>query len=257
MTTSTGREPRVQPVDSVRRVIAEQIAPVVRLHGELIREWAITIDAPRVRERILGGVAGMDPFQLVSSVRTFSPAYARACAALEAAGIASEDEEQAARRKAPAARQLIEAWLRADRLPRGPVERLARMAASLVGSTLLERAAREIAEFVSFDDWLFGHCPCCGGHPDFALSGRAGRTLMCVRCNTRWSTDAFGCIGCGEVRAPVLARIHSPIGYRLAMCNGCGRYLKERDGDAAIHPLIERALTAQLDAAAEARGLRL
>jgi hypothetical protein len=43
------------------------------------------------------------------------------------------------------------------------------------------------------------------------------------------------------------------------VCSACGRYLKERDADAAgaVDLLVERALTEELDRAAERRALSL
>jgi hypothetical protein len=41
------------------------------------------------------------------------------------------------------------------------------------------------------------------------------------------------------------------------ICHSCGRYLKERSGRPKHAPLVERALTAEMDAAAVRRGLRL
>ncbi|MGH7665598.1 MAG: hypothetical protein ACRENI_15110 [Gemmatimonadaceae bacterium] len=47
----------------------------------------------------------------------------------------------------------------------------------------------------------------------------------------------------------------------MAICHGCGRYVKElvaRPGMGVedIHPLVERILTQELSEAAERRGLR-
>ena len=47
------------------------------------------------------------------------------------------------------------------------------------------------------------------------------------------------------------------LGYELLVCHACARYLKERRGDEMLAPMIERALTVDLDAAAERRGLRI
>jgi hypothetical protein len=47
------------------------------------------------------------------------------------------------------------------------------------------------------------------------------------------------------------------LGYELLVCHACARYLKERRGDGMQLPIIERALTVELDAAAERRGLRI
>ena len=55
-----------------------------------------------------------------------------------------------------------------------------------------------------------------------------------------------------------IARISNPaLGYDLVMCNSCGRFLKERPRRGLASLLVERALTAELDLAAEQRGLRI
>ena len=46
------------------------------------------------------------------------------------------------------------------------------------------------------------------------------------------------------------------LGYDLAICNACGRYLKERGGALRHELIVERTLVATLDEAAQLRGLR-
>ncbi len=41
------------------------------------------------------------------------------------------------------------------------------------------------------------------------------------------------------------------------MCNACGRFLKERQRRGVNSLLVERAVTLELDLAAEQRGLRI
>jgi FdhE protein len=132
---------------------------------------------------------------------------------------------------------------------------------ALVAGGVLERASAA----VSGGETLAGTaaCPCCGGPPEFALVERAtgqppARRLICARCDAAWAVERAGCVGCGETEPPTLARVPSPaLGYDLAICNACGRYLKERTADAPVDLVVERVLTAELDAAAEHRGLRL
>ena len=72
-----------------------------------------------------------------------------------------------------------------------------------------------------------------------------------------WRTEDRGCLSCGADTPPTLVRIPSPyLGYELAICNACGRYLKERRGGLTHELFVERALTAGLDEAAQQRGLR-
>jgi hypothetical protein len=47
------------------------------------------------------------------------------------------------------------------------------------------------------------------------------------------------------------------LGYDLLVCHACARYIKERKPDGMQSPILERALTVELDAAAERRGLRI
>jgi formate dehydrogenase maturation protein FdhE len=90
-----------------------------------------------------------------------------------------------------------------------------------------------------------------------ALSTNTKRTLVCWRCDTQWKTAHRGCLGCGADGPPTVARVPSPyLGYELAICNSCGRYLKERRGPLTHELLVERTLTAGLDEAAQQRGLR-
>jgi formate dehydrogenase maturation protein FdhE len=101
-------------------------------------------------------------------------------------------------------------------------------------------------------------CPSCGGAPDLAFVDGARRALVCSRCDTSWPVATRGCIGCEATGAPTIARVRSPyLGYDLVICHACGRYLKERVGRALHPPLVERALTAEMDAAAVRRGLRI
>ena len=84
----------------------------------------------------------------------------------------------------------------------------------------------------------------------------------------RWSARAAtpsgkrrrdGCLGCDAPDAPShIARIpNAALGYELVMCNSCGRFMKERPRRGTSQLLVERAITAELDRAAELRGLRI
>lgn len=246
------------PVDAVRRLIAEQIAPVAFLRAELLQRFAPSVDADAAGHRMRGGLPALEPEAVIDAVRGRVTAYVRACDAFEQATIASLAEARTARIRRDRVGEHIEAWLRGDRLPRNGADRLGRVAASFVAGCILEAARLRLPEDLPVDRWTRGCCPHCGGQPDLAIIHEHGRELVCARCNGSWHSVGSGCLGCGESRSPTLARIPSPIGYRLAICNSCGRYVKERDaGEDAIDPFLERALTAQLDAAAEARGLRL
>ena len=131
--------------------------------------------------------------------------------------------------------------------------------AILVGNALLRAASARVGAPASWRTWARSVCPCCGGAADIALIERgAQRTLVCARCDMQWRARRAGCLGCDAEMAPAIARITNPdLGYDLVICHSCGRYLKERSGRAHHPPLVERALTAEMDAAAVRRGLRL
>jgi formate dehydrogenase maturation protein FdhE len=251
--------PHTPPVDAVRRLIAEQIAPVARLRADLLSRWTPVVDAAAAEQRVRSGLPALEPAAVIDAARGRTTAYIRACDALEQAALATLAESRGASARRDRLADHLDAWLRGDRLPRAGADRASRVAASFVGSCILEAARRALPGDLPLDRWIRGCCPHCGGQPDLAIAAaNGGRVLLCARCNGAWRSAASGCLGCGESRSPILARIPSPIGYRLAICNACGRYVKERDdGPEEIDPFLERALTSQLDAAAEARGLRL
>jgi formate dehydrogenase maturation protein FdhE len=142
-------------------------------------------------------------------------------------------------------------------VPADPTKRVARRVASVVGNAVLARAASDVTAGVDLSAWRWPECPCCSGAPDLALCSDRQRTLVCWRCDTRWPAMHRGCLGCGAADAPTIARVPSPyLGYELAICNACGRYLKERRGAPSHDLLIERIIVAGLDAAAQQRGLR-
>ena len=68
--TTAQRSARLQapPVDAVRRLIAEQIAPVAFLREELLRRWTPEVDAEGARLRMRGGLAALDPTTVIESV---------------------------------------------------------------------------------------------------------------------------------------------------------------------------------------------
>jgi formate dehydrogenase maturation protein FdhE len=124
----------------------------------------------------------------------------------------------------------------------------------------LRAQAEVLAPLVDDASWYRGCCPICGGEPDMAAleRGSGRRRLLCSRCDSEWTFRRLGCPFCGNEEPAQLA--HYPTddkGYRLSVCERCGRYLKtidlrEVDGE---HPLaVERILTAGMDIAAERMG---
>ena len=265
---ATAAPPAASGVESIRQTVAEIMAPLARLHAELAREWRFELDIRQARSRLDSGAAAFEPMALIGSAGDLGLPFVRATVALERAGLAGDPEATQARERRHQVLPLIVSWLGGEPSPRDPVRGTARRAAAIVARSVLCRAidvlrSAEPAEGASpvgglLANWDRPSCPCCGGAPDFAMREGDRRALVCSRCDTTWYTSALGCLGCGASEAPTVARIRSPaIGYQLAICNSCGRYMKEPIEPRAIDPLLDRALTAELDAAAEARGLRL
>ena len=81
---------------------------------------------------------------------------------------------------------------------------------------------------------------------------------MCARCDTNWNAPTGGCLSCEASKSPTFVRVDAlDLGYELLVCHACARYIKERQSEGMQPPIIERALTIDLDAAAERRGLRI
>jgi hypothetical protein len=243
---------------AVRLAVTEQVAPLVRFDAGLAARWTVRVDPGEARARIARGRVAYDAAEVVAGAGPLVVPYVRATAALERAGLATDEEAASARERRVYLPGLIRAWLAAEPMPRERERAVARRAAGMVASSILRGASAVVARDGPLPAWERSICPCCGSAPDFSLRTADGRTLLCARCDTRWTTAARGCLGCGEREPPVVARVQSDaIGYSLAICHACGRYVKEPQGDAPLVPLVERVLTYQLDAAAEARGLRL
>ena len=245
--------------DAVRRATAEQVSPIVTLQHDLASRWQLALDLPRCRARLAAGHVAYDPLEAIGSAGNLLVSYVRATVAIERAGLMTEEEAIQARERRFQLMSLVAAWLSGEPMPRERARAASRRAAALVAASVLQRASQDVMEEGLPATWDRASCPCCGGCPDFALPARGGtRTLVCARCDAQWSTPSRGCIGCGETEEPMLARIVAPtLGFQLVICNPCGRYLKEPLDDTSVDPAVDRVLTQELDAAAEARGLRL
>src|SRR5205085_2381607 len=148
---------------------------------------------------------------------------------------------------------LLSSWFTGDRIPHDMRKRLARQAAIVVGNAVLRNATERVGAPSLWKNWSRNVCPCCGGAPDVALLERGGqRSLVCSRCDAQWRAVRPGCLGCDASEEPSIARISNPaVGYDLVMCNSCGRFLKERARRGLESLLVERAITLELDVAAE------
>jgi formate dehydrogenase formation protein len=261
MPASSGRDRLSGPADlaALRRAVAEQIAPLREVAADVALAVGDVVDGAAARERVQSRLTAYDASRVIGAVGSLLVPFVRATIALERAGLATETEAADARDRRFQLAPLIGDWMNAEPMPRDPAKATARRAAAVVLGAVLKRASAGALAGVSLDGWNRAHCPGCGGPPDFAERGEAGgRMLACSRCDTRWKAVAPGCLGCGATEAPEVARIASgTLGYTLVICNACGRYIKEPTGTLGDDLLAERVLTAQLDGAAEARGLRL
>lgn len=244
--------------DVVTKGVADQFGPVLLLQQALRSAVRPVVDVAEARERIASRRPGFDPVKILSRARTVVTAFDRCVDALEVAGLASSTTVTALRHENYDARSLAIAWAAGEPAPSPSSQKLAQKAASVVAGAILQRNAHVVTHKLSLDGWQRPICPSCGGPPDLAFVDGHKRALVCSRCDTNWPVKTRGCIGCEATGSPTIARVRSPyLGYDLVICHACGRYLKERTGKATHPPLVERALTAEMDAAAMRRGLRL
>lgn len=245
---------------AMRSALAEQIAPLVEAHESMFDRWVLAMDLESARRRLREGRVAYDALEVVEQAGPLVVAFRRMTVAIEHAGLASADEATSAREQGADVLPLIAAWLGGEPLPREPSRRVARRAAAVIASSILARASENVREAEGdISGWNKPQCPCCGSLPDFVFTaGGATRMMVCARCDTAWPSDAAGCAGCGATSAPAIVRIAmAALGYDLVICNQCGRYIKESGASGTENLLVERALTADIDAAAERRGLML
>jgi formate dehydrogenase maturation protein FdhE len=238
--------------------VADQFEPVLQLQQALRSSVRPVVDVKEAQARIASRRPGFDPVRILSRARTVVTAFDRCVDALENAGLASSTAVTALRQQQHDARSLAISWAAGESAATASTQRLAQKAASLVAGAILQSNARVVTQKLKLESWHRPVCPSCGGSPDLAFVEGATRALVCSRCDTSWPVTTRGCIGCEATTAPTIARVRSPyLGYDLVICHACGRYLKERVGHAQHPPLVERALTAEMDAAAVRRGLRI
>ena len=255
---ASAHEAEAAPAELVRQHLHDQLAPVLALRDEIARSFRPAFDLDRARQRMLAGQPAYDPLEAIGSAGDLLVPFVRATVAVERAALAPAREMMAARDARFELLPLIAGWLASEPVPRDRVRAAARRAAALIANAVLRVSSAHVLDGRPAPRTGRPTCPCCGCAPDFTRSAAGARTLVCARCDTEWGAASGGCVGCGATTAPSIAHVESPLlGYRLVMCNPCGRYLKEPTAPWSDDVTIERALTAQLDAAAEARGLRL
>ena len=244
---------------AVRGTLAEQFEPVLRVHAELLDGCEPQVDGDECQRRISNGIVAYDALRVLASCGDLRPRFAAMVDAFEVAGLISNDDRRTLLDGELDVDDLVSGWFTGDRTPRDARRRAARQAAILVGNALLRGASARVGAPSSWRGWTRSVCPCCGGSPDIALIERgAQRTLVCARCDVQWRARRTGCLGCDAEMAPAIARItNADLGYDLVMCNSCGRFLKERPRRGLESLIVERALTLELELAAEQRGLRI
>ncbi|MEX2179922.1 MAG: formate dehydrogenase accessory protein FdhE [Gemmatimonadaceae bacterium] len=236
----------------------DELGPLVRVHGELGRFRLSPTRVKRARANLGEGRVAFDANEVLRAAGDLDPSLARVAIAFEMCGLASTRELESFRTGYAVAQPLLKAWLVGERGSSDAGRRLALRAPALVGNAVLGSAAAQVSKGMPFPAWNRATCPCCGGPPDLAVRADSGRALVCARCDTRWIAPTFGCLGCEATRPPTFVRVDAvDLGYELLVCHACSRYIKERRGSDVQSPIMDRALTAELDAAAERRGLRI
>jgi hypothetical protein len=244
---------------TVRSTLAEQLAPILRARAELLSDCSAVVDSDVAQARIRAGQVGYDALRVLRSCGDLVPHYVRVLDAFEVGGFVSNDDRRFLLECDLDVDDMVMGWFTGDRTPRDARRRIARQAAIVVGNAFLHVASVRIGAPSVWRGWTRTVCPCCGGTPDIVLRERgANRTLVCARCDAQWRAPHPGCLSCRTVGPPAIACIENgDIGYDLVMCNECGRFLKERPRRGIESFLVERALTTELDLAAEQRGLRI
>ena len=244
--------------DSAPTVFNDELGPLVHLHTELGRFRLPSARVRRARSNVANGRVAFDPHEVLRSAGDLDSSLGKMATAFEMCGMASPRELESFRKGYAIAQPLLKAWLVGERGSSDEGRRLALRAAALVGNAILRSAAAQASNGEQFAEWKKTTCPCCAGPSDLAFRTGATRWLICARCDTQWHSPTLGCLGCEASRSPTFVRVDAlDLGYELLVCHACARYMKERRGDGMQSPMIERALTVELDAAAERRGLRL
>lgn len=238
--------------------IADELSSLVRVHAELGQFRLGATRLKRARSNLMEARVAFDPIEILRSAGDLDGSLGRVATAFEMCGLVSPRELDAFRKGYSVAQPLLKAWLVGERGSSDEGRRLALRAAAIVGNAILGSAADQASQGLDLEEWNKTSCPCCSGPPDMAVRAESRRWLVCARCDTRWRAPTLGCLGCEATRGPTFVRVDAiDLGYELLVCHACARYIKERRGEGMQPPIIERALTVELDSAAERRGLRI
>jgi FdhE protein len=125
-------------------------------------------------------------------------------------------------------------------------------------ASYLQKASEVILPRLDLSLWTQGHCPVCGGRPNFALLEKesGARKLMCSRCTSLWPYRRLGCPFCASQEKQTYYPSRDGA-YRLYVCPHCNRYLKTidlREVYRKVYPMVERLLTVGMDLAAQQEG---
>jgi hypothetical protein len=252
--TSTKTLPRETAPDTY----ADELTPLVSVHAALGRFRLGPTRIKRARANLSAGRVAFDPAEALRAVNGHDVSLAKIASVFEMCGLASTRELDSFRRSYASAQPLLKAWLVGERSSSDQGRRLALRAAAILGNGILRSAAAQVAKGISFSAWAHATCPCCAGSPDLAVRDASGRSLICSRCDSKWPAPTSGCLSCESNRPPAFVRVDTvDLGYELLVCHACSRYIKERPARDMFSPMVERMLTAELDSAAERRGLRI
>ena len=203
---------------------------------------------------------GYDALRVLQSCGDLRPRFVRVLDAFEVSGFVSNDDRRALLDGELDVDDLVSGWFTGDRTPRDPRRRVARQAAIVVGNALLRAASARVGAPAAVEGVDARRVPLLRRLARHRAGGaRRATRSSCARGATRsGAPDATGCLGCDTDDSPAIARISNPeLDYDLVMCNACGRFIKERPRRGVESFIVERALTTELDLAAEQRGLRI
>ena len=141
-------------------------------------------------------------------------------------------------------------WLAAE-LAAGP-------AAHVAARTLLAAETADGGVAGARDRWRHGYCPACGSWPAFAEVCGGNGALRCSFCGLDWPARPERCTYCRAADpGPAWATASPGAANRVALCGGCGGYLKwlEPGAPTPFELLaIEDLASSPVDALAAGRG---